>query len=256
MEREMTKRSAEKNDVDITQLFKYKKKVLVRDVRTNDSATFYLRLIGDADMAKARVFGLRKSGDLRRQLRTEGDDMRSAFVNELPEFQDKETLIGACILLGIGDIQKQAINNTDVPEPTPPKSDSGLEAMEEYQKEVDAYTVKYSKALDKEMNKIRRSETKRLDKLEDKKLYYLYESLVIDQLCTSEMSQNYYQMSVYLATYEDAEYKKLAFSDFNAFDNAAGQLKARLTDEYRLLEIGMPELKKSQGVTESEQSGT
>ncbi len=255
MERKMTKRSAEKNDVDITQLFRYKKEVLVRDSLSGDSATFYLRIIGDADMAKARVFGLRKSGSLRRSLRTQGDDMRSAFVNEMPEFQDKDILINAVILLGIGDIQKQAINATDVPEPIPPKSDSSLEVLEKFQAEVDAYTQKYSKALDKEMSKIRKSEVKRLSKLEESELYNLYEALIIDQLCSGEMSQNYYQMCVYLGTYKDSKYNKLAFSDFDTFDNASPHLKERLIDEYRILELGMHELKKLPEAMESQQSG-
>jgi hypothetical protein len=251
----MTKRSAEKNDVDITQLFKYKKEVKVLDTLTGDSATFYMRLIGDADQARARVFGLRKSGKLRKELRTPGADLREAFVNEMPEFQDTETIISAVIILGIGDIQKQAINNTDVPEPVSPKSDSSLEILEEYQKEVDTYTEKYSKALDKEMNKIRKSETKRLSKMDDKELYKLYEALVIEQLCSGEMSQNYYQKCVYYATYKDKEYKKLAFLSFDDFDNAAPQLKERLIDEYRLLELGMSELKKLPDAMDSQQSG-
>lgn len=255
MEREMTKRSAEKNDVDITQLFRYKKEVLVLDTLTGDSATFYLRLIGDADLAKARVFGLRKSGKLRRELRTPGDDMRNAFVNEIPEFQDKNTLISAVIILNIGEIQRQAINNIDVPEPTSPKSDAPLENLEKYQTEVDAYTSKYAKELNKEMTKIRKSETKRLEKLEEQELYNIYESLVIDQLCSGEMSQNYYQMCVYLATYKDSKYKELAFSSFDDFDNAAPRLKERLIDEYRLLEVGMFELKKLPDAMESLQSG-
>ncbi len=254
-EKMSTKRSAERNDVDITQLFKYKKEVKVTDYLTGNSATFYMRLIGDADLAQARVFGLRKSGRLRRELRTPGSDMREAFVNEIPEFQDKDTLIGAIILLGIGDIQKQAINNIDVPEPTPPKGDASLEALEKYQEDVDNYSQKYSKAIEKEMNKIRKSERKRLEKLDEKELYNMYESLVIEQLCSSEMANNYYQMCVYKSLYSDPNYKKPAFKSFEEFDNIAPQLKERLIDEYRLLEFGMDELKKLQGATDSQPSG-
>ena len=244
------KRSAERNDVDITQLFKYKKEVKVIDALTNEKATVYMKLVGDADMAQARVFGLRKAGNLRKSLRTSGSELRQAFVNEIPEFQDKETLVGSVILLGVGDIQKKAINNVDFPEPKAPKSDASLEELEKYQKEVDEYPQKYATAVEKEMKKIRRSEEKRLNKLETKELYSLYEALVIDQLCSSEMAQNYYQMCVYKATYKDPQYKKLAFNSFEDFDNAAPQLKEQLIDAYRALEFGLDELKKLQGATE------
>jgi ribosome-binding factor A len=248
-------RSAEKNDVDITQLFKYTKDVEVKDALTNQSAKFYMRLIGDADMAQARVFGLRKSGKLRKELRTPGSDMRDAFINELPEFQDQDTLISSIILLGIGDIQKQAIRDADVPEPPTPKSDASLENLEEYQTAVDEYSETYEKTLEKAMNKIRKSEARRLNKLEERELYNLYEALVVDQLCSSEMSQNYYQMCVYFSVYADPKHKKLAFNGFDDFDNASSQLKERLIDEYRLLEMGMPQLKKLPEVMESQQSG-
>lgn len=255
MEREMTKRSAERNDVDIAQLFKYTKEVEVEDLLSNQSAKVYMRLIGDAELAKARVFGLRKSGDLRRDLRTPGTNMRSAFINELPEFQEKDTLVSACILLNVGDIQRQATDNTDVIEPAIPKSDANLEKLEEYQQAIDEYGKKYEAELEKEMEKIRKSEVKRLNKLDEKELYNLYESLVIDQLCTSEMSQNYYQMCVWYSCYSDPKHKKLSFATFEEFDNVSPRLKERLTDEYRLLEIGMPQLKKLQEATDSEQSG-
>jgi hypothetical protein len=238
-------RSAERNDVDITQLFKYKKEVKVSDPLSGDSATFYMRIIGDADQAKSRVHGLRKSGNLRKELRQVDSDMRSAFINELPEFKGKETLISAVVFLNLGDIQRLAMKEVDVPEPKVPPGDATLESLEEYQKAVDSFGERYQKSLEKEMDKISKKEIKRLNRLEEKEIYDLYEALVIDKLCSEEMANSYYQMCVYLATYEDSDYKKRAFKSFDDFDNAAPQLKEKLLSEYRTLEMGLDALKKS-----------
>ena len=57
-------------------------------------------------------------------------------------------------------------------------------------------------------------------------------------------------MCVFLGTCSDPEYKKRAFSSFEEFDNAAPHLKDLLMEQYRYLEIGMSELKKSPEATE------
>jgi superfamily I DNA and/or RNA helicase len=208
-----------------------------------------LRIVGDADINKARVFGLRRSSQMRRELKTEGSALRDAFIAELPEFSDKESLIQSILILGAGEINRQAINATDVPEPKVPKSDAPLEDMEKYQEEVDAYSEKYQKELEKNTRKIEKQEYKRLEKKEIDELYKIYEGYVIDRLCSVEMADKYYEMCIYLGTYKDPEYKKLAFESFEQFENSPKELKNELLNAYRNLELGMDDLKKLRGVT-------
>jgi hypothetical protein len=243
-------RSAEKSDVDIAQLFRYTKEVDVQDFLTGQSGKVYMRLVGDADLAKARVFGLRKAGYLRRELRTPDSDMRLAFINELPEFQDKETLIGAVQIMSMGETQRVATQRVNLPEPKAPHTEAPLEELENYQKAVDEYPAKFEAALLKEMEKIRKSEAKKLAKLSESELYNLYESLVIDQICSSELSTNFYHMCVFLSIYVDDKFKKRLFNSFEEFDNIASQLKEKFLTEYRTLELGMDELKKLPEATE------
>lgn len=243
-------KTAERNDVDITKLFRYEKEVEIEDKITDQKAKFYQRLVGDADVNRARVFGLRASHKLRKELREPGSDMREAFISELPEFKSRDVLIQSIILLMSGEIQLDALNNTKVPEPRPPKADAPLEEMEEFQAKVDAYEEKYRKELDKQTKKVQKREEKRLQKMTDDELYDQYEALIIDRLCTDEMASKYYEMCVHLGTYSDSQYKKRAFSSYEEFENASPYLKDRLVEEYRRLEIGMDELKKLPEATE------
>jgi len=237
-------RTAEKNDVDITQLFRYEKEVEIRDELTNKSGKFYLRIIGDADMNKARVFGLRESSVLRKALKQDGSMEREAFISEIPEFKNKEVLLQSILLLAHPEIHREALNITNVQEPTAPRADAPLEELEKYQDEVDGWDDKYKHELEKQLKKIQRKEQKKLEKIEMDDLYSIYEGYIIDRLCSDRMAEQYYAKCVYLGTYQDHKYKKKAFTSFEHYDNASGLLKDRLTEQYRQLELGMDELKK------------
>lgn len=245
----MTK-SVERSDVDITKLFKYEKEVKVEDIISGQSGMFYMRLAGDADLSRARVYGLRKSAELRKDLRIDGSDNREAFISELPEFKVKENLVQAILLLQIGQIQSEAINSIDVPTPKKPKAEADLEALEEYQTLVDNYESEYKKALEKGVKKIQRREERVHAKRSEEELYNIYEGLIIDRLCSQEMAEQYYGKCTYFGTYKDPKYKKRAFSSFDQFLNVATPLKTRLIAEYQDLEIGLDELKKSQEATD------
>lgn len=243
-------RSVEKNDVDITKLFRYTKEVEITDSITNDVGKFYLRLVGDADLGKARVFGLRKSAQLRKALRDHDSGERLAFVTESEDFVSKEILVESILLLAVSELQREIIDMTNVPEPKAPKSDASLEKQEAFQAEVDDYEEKYLKEYNKNAKKVEKRERKTLMALEEMALYVVYESAVIDRLCTEEMSSKYYEMCVYLGTFADKANKKRAFQGIEEFENAASHLKDRLTEQYRYLELGMTELKKSPEATE------
>jgi len=245
-------RDIEKNDVDIEQLFRWKKEVIIEDVISNQSATLYLKLIGDSDVGRARTYALRKSSDLRRALKTPDSDERVSLLSEFSEFheQPKETLISLALLLKLEDLQGQAIRSVDMDQPVPPASDSELEEQEEYQKRIDEFPKKFSEAVTKRMTKLEELEKERLNSLDLEILYKEYEQLMIGRLCIEEMSNRFYEMVIYYATFRDKNYRKLAFKSFADFQNASFNLKDKLVQEYKNLELGMGVLKKLPEVTE------
>lgn len=243
-------RSAEKNDVDITGLFRYKTEVEIKDELTGDSAKFYLRIIGDADLNRARVFGLRKAAQLRKELQDPESDFREAYLTEQEDMLSKEILVESILLLNVAELQREIVNMTNVQEPRAPKSDASQEEHEKFQTAVDNYEGEYRKEYNKNARKVETRERKRLQKMEEDELYVLYEGGVINRLATEEMTTKYYEMSVYLGTYKDSEYKVRAFGSYEDFDNASPFLKERLMEQYRYLELGMLELKKSQEATD------
>ena len=180
-------RDIEKNDVDIAQLFKWSKVVVIEDNMTNQSVTLHLRLVGDADVNRARTRALRDSGELRKKLRDPKSEERVSFVNELQEIKDKETAVSFCILLDLDELQKKAMRDAKPPaKPKEPKSDASLEEQEKYQKKVDAYPVKYAKVVAKELQKLRETEEERLGALTFEEVYEHYETLVISRLCNTQ----------------------------------------------------------------------
>ena len=126
-------RSIEKNDVDITQLFKWSREVTISDPVTSTDVTVYVRLIGDADLNIARTSAIRKSGELRRKLRSPDSSERASFINEISELKDKETIVTFILLLMTEQIQNEAVKSTSVPFPKDIKADATLEEQEKYQ---------------------------------------------------------------------------------------------------------------------------
>jgi len=243
-------KNVERNDVDITKLFRYKTEVEVKDEMTGDSGKFYLRIIGDADLNRARVFGLRKAAQLRKELKDPESEIREAYITEFTDVVSNELLIESILIMRTGEMQREIVNMTDVPEPKVPKSTAPQEKQEAFQLEVDSYEERYRKEYGKNAKKIEKRERKAFEGIDATELYALYEGTVIDRMCTEEMTTRYYEMCVFTGTYGDPDYKKRAFADFEEFDNASSHLKDRLMEQYRHLELGMSELKKLPEATE------
>lgn len=243
-------RDIEKNDVDITQLFKWKKKITLADGITDTSINLWLRIVGDADLNRAKTYGYRQAGLLRRSLKDPNSDERIAYLNEMGDYTDKETLVASLIILELPEAYQRILADIDIPEPKEPKSDSPQEMWEIYQSEVDSYSVRFSKEVDKELEKYRKTREKELQKVDEKEIYKLYENLIISRLCEAEMRDAYYDMCIFLGTYRDEQMKKRAFPTFDDYDNAHPHVKEELKKAYLDLEIGTDVLKKSPGATE------
>lgn len=236
-------RSVEKNDVDISALFKWNKKVEVADVVSGNSISFYMRLLGDADLNRARAHGYRKSAELRRKLKTPDSDERMLMLAELSDISDLKVLIPTIEILRTPEIYQNVMRNMDMTEPVEPSKED-LEAWELYQVVVDEYPKKFRVEVERRADEIRKVDMEELEKRPSEELYKIYEAEVISKLCQEEMTDAFYDMSIYLASFKDDKFKHPAFKNFEEYDNVHPILKSKLKTEYQNLEMGIDTLKK------------
>ncbi|NMC34397.1 MAG: hypothetical protein GYA36_18385, partial [Veillonellaceae bacterium] len=141
----------EKNDIDITKLFQWGKEA---SIFTNgvESLKYFVRLVGDAELNRARVYSIRESSRLRKLLRTAGTDEREAFIGDI-NFMEKDNLIEYIILTKTKEFVQTAYETVNVPFPKEPKANAKLEVLEKYQAEIDDYPNKVSKEATKLVEK-------------------------------------------------------------------------------------------------------
>jgi hypothetical protein len=239
----------EKNDVNISQLFTWGKKYEIVDKDDKVVYTLYMRLLGDADLNKTRVYALRKSQELRKKLRDVNSDERLLYVKD-QEDMSKEELVYNIAALSMREINKRAAREVSVPRPKAPKSDAGLEKMEKYQAEIDNYPKKYNEALHKfikgEVDRLKKT----LDGMGEDELYKMYIRMLIDEYCELEAFNAYREMELYLGCYQDEGYTQPAWDSFEKFQNFDADMKAQIRAEYEKLDINMDELKKLREATQ------
>lgn len=244
----------EKNDVDITKLFLWEGEVPITDQHSTEVGSVFMRLVGDKSINRARVYGLRQSGELRLKLLDKKSAEHRAYILEL-ETSDRERLKAGVKLLQLMELSGVARKNVLVKLPPEPDSDAPLKEHEKYQKTIDEFPDKFGKLVEKELTKLLKVEEKRLDKLSDEEIYKEYLDMTIEYLCQEEMNRAFLDMNVYLGTYKDAKYRNRLFKSFDSYEDAAPELKVQLRAGYQDVELGMSELKKSRGATQSHQPG-
>jgi hypothetical protein len=238
----------EKNDIDLTKLFVWEKEVEILNPQGEAVKTVYMRLVGDKDLNRARVFSLRQSAELRELLMTEGSDEHEAFIAGI-DYTEMENVRAGVKLLMLQDMVDVARRNVIVKYPKEPASDAPLAEHEAYQKAVDEFPKTWDADVEKEIDKLMKKEDRRLKKLEDDEMKKEYVTLMVNYVCQQEVNRRFMDMCVYYATYKTKEYKKLAFKSFDEYDNVATELKEQLRTAYEGFDLGMGELKKLQEAT-------
>ena len=232
----------EKNDVDISSLFYYRKPV---EVITKDAepVIFYMRLVGDAELQRARVKALRDSRKLRDALKNPESDEHLAFIPSVKDLS-REKLVEIILLSKIKEISTKIVDEVNVPFPEELSSDATLEEQEEYQKEIDEYPSKRESLVkEKIVKEAAKAKEELLKKNEDvlKKEYLLS---LRNELCEIELTKSFYDHIIFFSLYKEDEYKKPLFKSFEEYLNLPQEIKEQLLEEYRNLELGMDELKK------------
>lgn len=233
--------SIDKNDVDISRLFQWKRKI---DIEFKGKTLHaYIRIIGDAETNRARVFALRKSAEMRKLLRDDDSDEKLAYLPESGVVQ-KEELIQGLLVLYTNDAGNEAVKSLKYNLPTEPKADADLEEHEEYQKKVDDFP-KWREDAIKEFitDRVEQYKETLLEKTYDE-IYKEYVYSLIEQLCELEMLTRYREMCVFYATYKDEELTEKVFTEFSVLENLPKDVKEQIINEYNSLEISGEDLKK------------
>ena len=246
----MSESIVEKQDVNISKIFDWGRVFEVINPTTQEvDATVYMKLLGDADLGRARVYALRKSSELRRKLREENSDERVAYIRTIDEL-DEDNLMNFIVIFSGRELSTNARQNVKIQSPKPPKSDAALEKMEKFQKEVDEYPERRQKAIadaiEKEVEKLKKS----LAGKTKEELYRQYVKLLVDEFCEREALVAFEDMQVFLGCYTDDSYKVKFFSGFEEFNNLEPNAKQLFKDAYKQVDIDINELKKLRRATQ------
>lgn len=238
----------EKNDVDISKLFDWGRVFVLENSDGKEEGLIYMKLLGDADVNRTRVYALRKSAELRRKLRDPNSDERLAAIKDIEDLSIDD-IINYILVFSTREITQNAVKEVNVPAPKMPKSTAKLEVLEKYQQQLDAYNEKRKTAVDKYVQKEVKKLVEGLKSESKEVLYKKYEELLIQEFCEQAAFHAYEDMQVYLGCYKDDEYKEHFFKDLEEYDNLLAEQKALIRQAYNSLNIGTDDLKKLREVT-------
>jgi hypothetical protein len=235
--------SIDKNDVNISKLFRWGDEFKILDSSGNELLTVFIRLVGDAEINRARVFALRKSAEIRKKLKDEESDEYFAYIPD-KELLEKDTLVEAVILYMTKDVTLDVFNEVRLPLPVEPESDASLEKQEKHQQEIDDYPKRREGLVRERVIEILNSRREELKSRDIDYLYNEFKKLLINKICEDEMLDSFKEMCVYFGSYKDSEYKEQLFKDFDEFDNLPQNIKGQFLDYYATLELSGEDLKK------------
>lgn len=238
----------ERNDVDIKPLFAWSREFEVVFGDEERVTTIYMRILGDADMNKARVSSLRRSAELRRKLKDLNSDERIAYIKDIDEL-DPDIMVTTIIALSMKDIAKLIEPKVQIKIPKQPRSDASTEEHEKYQAEVDSFPDRRREELAGLIEKEILSRREKLSQEPKESLYKMYIAKLIDEICEQEILLAFREWCAYLGSYKNPELTERLFSSFEEFSNLSPDLKSQFIEEYSSMELYGEELKKLRRVT-------
>jgi len=227
----------------IEDLFKWSGELIITDDMDNVIEVLYQRVIGDADMQKARVAALRDSRLLRQALQDPTSDEALANLPLKGEVEQEE-MVSTIILSRYHRYRAQAELRVQERKVKELRSDADLEEQEEYIADVEAAELEYEGRLTEEMHKLAEKDRERLMAMDYNELLDIHKEELIKFLCSVKMMATFDQMSAYLGTYEDQEFKQRRFRSFDEFDNLATPVKDLIVRKYKQLVMDAEDLKK------------
>jgi hypothetical protein len=225
----------------LSKLFRWNKKVEIKQ-GGKVYETVYIRLVSDPDFQEARTYALKRSKELRTQLRDKNSEEYRANFLDLDVLNKEELIIGATV----GEMP----NYRDeamfaVPEKEAPvlPDEATLEQMEEHEALLEERKKSRVKEIADYIEKKVEERRKQLDTLTIEELRNIYMSSIINMRCTEMFTRIFREYQVFRGVFDDAKFTKPSFDSFDEFENSAPQLKAQLMNSYTDLEISGEELK-------------
>lgn len=235
----------ENSDVDISPLFSWSKEFEV--VWGETSVPVFMRLLGDADLNRARVAALRKSAELRKKLKDDDSDEKLAFIKDVDELE-MEQMIAVITAFSMRDLAEKATAKLKIKAPKPPRSDAKTVMHERYQAEVDSYPERRQKELRSLLEKEVEIIKKVLEQESKEEVYKKYVAIMTDEMCEMELLREFKSQCCYYGTYKNKDLSDRLFSSYEEFNNLQSDLKQQFLVEYSKLELQGSELKKLQQV--------
>ncbi len=232
----------EKNDVDISKLFKWGQSMTLATPKGN--VTIWLKILGDADTNRARIYALRRSTEMRAKLLDLDSDERIALIPVL-DISNKTKVVELLLTLLVKEIAAEADKNVKIVYPKEPTSSASLEEQEKHQAVIDDFPTYVTNLTKKAINKEVVKERKRLNKLSKKELEELYIETSVSNICEGEMYNAFQNKAVSMSCFQDDNYIVPMFSDFNDFLDLPTEVKNQIVDFYATLAIDVDTLKKS-----------
>jgi hypothetical protein len=239
----------EKQDVNLEKLFNWGKSVDVNDKYGNFVAKIYLRLVGDAELNRARVGAIRASRELRLKLKDHSTDEYMAYVPDFSELEVSD-LRNIILSMKVREFMQEVTKELDIPLPVEPNSEASLEKQEEYQKEVDEYTGKRQAIVSEQTLKKAEVYGRNLEKESREYLEKEAERLIVISKCEEEMVKVFSDLCVVYGAYRDEEFKIRYFNTIEDFTKLPTEIKQQFLDAYGTLDLNVEELKKSLEVTQ------
>jgi hypothetical protein len=243
----MAQSIVEVNDVDISPLFSWSREFEV--VWGDTKVPVFMRLLGDADMNRARVAALRKSAELRRKLKDNDSDERMAFIKDIDDI-DIDTLIAVVIVFSMREISERNVPKLKIRAPKIPRSDAKTSVHEKYQADIDSYPDRRQEELKALINKDIESMKASLLLEPKDTVYRKYVNAMIDEMCEQELLREFKSQCCYLGSYKDESLSERLFASYEDFNNLESSLKQQFLTEYSNIELHGDDLKKLQQVTQ------
>ena len=244
----MSNLGLEKNDIDISKLFNYTQEVVVEG--NGKTVTFYQKVVGDADVNRARVYALRESNKLRENLRNPDWEDRIGYITDLSG-ESKASVVEFIINLERGELTRKAFTQAKdtMKLPVAPPSGASLEKQEEYQKEIDNHFDNIAEIASPILSKLISEKTKKYSEISIEALRDTYEVVAITLLTDNLFMTSFQEMTTFLGTFADAEHITLAYASIKELQNELTSLKKLLLEEYSNLDLSSTDLKKLPGAT-------
>jgi hypothetical protein len=227
----------------IEELFRWTGTVEIKDNEGEVVETVYQRVVGDADIQRARLEALKASKLMRKALKNKESD--EAIINlPLDDDYTKEELITLIIFSRYSIFRQQAEYRTQEKKIKEPKSDATLEEQENFIENVEQARADYELGVNEDIKKQIEKYEEELKAKTVEELFDIYLKEHSEIVCRLKMIEVFDEFATFFGSFADAKHKERRFEDIESFRDLAPRIKNILMENYKKLELGLSEVKK------------